>query len=88
MRIEHGDGEAISSVILFLSRGEAAELRDALEELVEHFDERHWHAHVMDEECATEIAVAADPEADRAHPYDGSTWQHDMATPRTPDEPG
>ena len=88
MRIERGDGEAISSVDLFLSRDEAAELRDALNQLLASFGEPHWHAHVADWDYTTEITVVADHEADEAHPPRGGTWQHGMATPRKPDEPG
>lgn len=48
---------------LVLTRPEAAELRDALDDLIGHFDRSEttaWHAHVSSIDCQTEINVSAE----------------------------
>ncbi len=58
MRIE-GDGFCVHALMLFLTRAEAAELRDTLADLLDHFDEPGWHGHVASADYQTEITVAA-----------------------------
>lgn len=46
-----------------LTRAEAAELRDALVDLIQHFDRSEtaaWHAHVSSSDFQTEINVSAE----------------------------
>ena len=64
VRIETSPGSSISNVYLFLTRAEAKELRDALNDLLHHDDEK-WHSHVSSEDYQTEIAVAWDSATDR-----------------------
>jgi hypothetical protein len=55
-----GDGSAVHDLLIFLSRPEASELRDAINELLENFDDASWHAHVSSADYQTEITVAPD----------------------------
>jgi hypothetical protein len=54
----HGDGTSISDLLIYLSKTEAAELRDALTGLLENFDDPGWHAHVSTPDSLTEVTVA------------------------------
>jgi hypothetical protein len=56
-RIENGDRLPLSSVYLWLTDGEAAELRDVLTDLLATSSEG-WHAHVPSADYATEMTVA------------------------------
>jgi hypothetical protein len=58
VRIE-GDGSGVHDLMLFLTRSEAAELRDTLADLLDHFEEPGWHGHVSSADYQTEITVAA-----------------------------
>ncbi|MCC5950729.1 MAG: hypothetical protein JJU45_01405 [Acidimicrobiia bacterium] len=82
MRIELTNDREVNNVYLFLSRAEIAELVGALEELMEHFEENGWHAHVSSHDYQREITVAADSEGDLAQPWDGGSFTHSMATPK------
>ncbi len=45
------------------TRAEAAQLRDALDDLIEHFDRSEttaWHAHVSSSDFQTEVNVTAE----------------------------
>jgi hypothetical protein len=57
MRID-GNGAPIQDLLIFLTRPEVGELRDALDALLEHFDEPGWHAHVSSPDYQVEITVA------------------------------
>ena len=57
MRI-HADGTEAANLLLYLTRPEAAELRDALNDLLDHFDEAGWHAHVSNIDEQVEVTVA------------------------------
>src|SRR3954471_9958512 len=53
-----GDGAPVSNLSVFLSRAEAAELRDGLDELLQHFGESGRHAHISSPDYQTEITIA------------------------------
>lgn len=54
------------SLLVFLTRSEAAELRDAAEQLLQNFQEPGWHAHVASPDFQTEMTLAPDiPQARR-----------------------
>lgn len=55
------DPAAVSDVALQLTREEARDLVHALDDLLEHFDEPGWHAHVYSADYQTEVSVSADP---------------------------
>lgn len=55
-----GDGQDLSELLMHLSPGEAAELRDALVDLLENYDSPGWHAHISNPDYQREITVAAD----------------------------
>lgn len=60
---EVDDGGQLWRVTLALTRTEAAELRDALDDLVGRFDRAEtaaWHAHVSSSDFQTEINVVAE----------------------------
>lgn len=59
MRIESSPGESLRAVYLWLTDREAAELRDALTDLLAGRD-ADWHAHVSSSDFQTEISVARD----------------------------
>jgi hypothetical protein len=61
MRIED-DGRTLSDLLVFLTRAEAAELRDAAVSLLENFDDPRWHVHVSNADYQIEITIA--PEVD------------------------
>jgi hypothetical protein len=63
MRIVRGETE-LGEVLLHLTRAEAAELRDAAEAVLRHFDEPGYHAHVSSADYQTELTLA--PEAESA----------------------
>jgi hypothetical protein len=46
MRIEKTDGTSLSSVAVALTRGEAAERRDAVTDLLARFNDPDFHVHV------------------------------------------
>lgn len=54
------DDHVADAVVLLLTKTEAAELRDALDDLLQRFDEPGWHAHVSSADYLTEITVAPD----------------------------
>ena len=57
------DDGRLRQVILGLTRAEAAELRDALNDLIERFDRSEtdaWHTHVSSSDFQTEITVWAE----------------------------
>ncbi len=57
MRME-ADGKVVSDVLLFLTKTEAAELRDGIEALLANFDASGWHAHVSSPDFQIELTVA------------------------------
>jgi hypothetical protein len=57
MRIMRG-ADFLGEVLLYLTRDEAAELRDAADAVLEHFDEPGYHAHVSSADYQTEMTVA------------------------------
>jgi len=60
---EVADDGLLWRVSLALTRAEAAELRDALNDLIGHFDRSEtaaWHAHVSSSDSQTEINVSAE----------------------------
>jgi len=57
MRIEGSPGVALSSAFLWLTAAEAAELRDALTDMLA-TDQTDWHAHVSSADYQTELTVA------------------------------
>jgi hypothetical protein len=59
MRLEAA-GDRVQDVVAFLTREEAAELRDACDELIRHFDEPGRHVHVSASDYQTEITIGAD----------------------------
>jgi len=59
MRLD-ADGQSVRRVVLFLSRSEAAELRDDLEHLLENYDSPDWHAHISSPDYQTEITIASE----------------------------
>lgn len=63
MKITQGES-SLSEVLIYLTRTEAAELRDAAEAVLEHFDEPGYHAHVSSGDYQIEVTVA--PEVDSA----------------------
>lgn len=60
-RIEGSPGEALETVYLWLTRSEAADLRDALNDLLTDVGES-WHAHVSSADYQTEVTIALDQE--------------------------
>jgi hypothetical protein len=60
VRIESGrPGSQIPEVVLFLTRSEAQELKDTLEEMLrQEAPDRRWHGHVPSSDYASEITVA------------------------------
>lgn len=61
MRIESDPGTVIPSVHVWLSRGEAAELRDRLTEMLASEDPPGaWHAHVASADFRSELSVSAE----------------------------
>jgi hypothetical protein len=57
------DDGTLGTVTLHLTRAEATELRDALDDLVGRFDRSEtsaWHAHVPSSDFKTEINVVAE----------------------------
>lgn len=59
MRIESRPGEPLRAVYLWLTDSEAAELRDALNDLLGE-PGPGWHAHVSSSDFQAEISVARD----------------------------
>lgn len=57
MRIEGSPGSRLTSAFLWLTPAEAAELRDALNELLV-ADQTDWHAHVSSADYQTELTIA------------------------------
>ena len=60
---EVGDDGTLGRVTLKLTRAEAAELRDAVNDLVGRFDRSEtsaWHAHVSSSDFQTEISIVAE----------------------------
>lgn len=63
MRIEKTDGTSLDSVVVALTRGEAAELRDAMTDLLARFNEPDFHAHVSSTDYQTELTLTSAPDA-------------------------
>lgn len=63
MRIERTDGGLLDSVVIALTRSEAVELRDAVTDLLAHFDDPDFHVHVSSADFQTEFTLAARPDA-------------------------
>jgi hypothetical protein len=59
MRIEGKPGEPLSTAYLWLTRDEAQELRDAINDLLSGSD-ADWHAHISSADYQAEITVALD----------------------------
>jgi hypothetical protein len=59
MRIEGTPGEPLSTAYLWLNRDEAAEVRDAMDELLTEGD-ADWQAHISSADYKVEITVALD----------------------------
>jgi hypothetical protein len=57
MRIE-ANGAPASEVLLYLTRDEATELRDAAEALLRDFDQPGYHAHVSSADYQVELTIA------------------------------
>jgi hypothetical protein len=55
-----GNGSPVQDLLIFLSRPEASELRDAIDALLENVNDAGWHAHVSSADYQTEITVAPD----------------------------
>lgn len=55
-----GNGSPVEDLLIFLSRPEASELRDAIDALLENFDDAGWHGHVSSADYQTEITIAPD----------------------------
>jgi hypothetical protein len=54
-----GDAE-LFEVLVYLTRDEAAELRDAAEALLQNFEEAGYHAHVSSGDYQIEMTLAPD----------------------------
>lgn len=63
MKIMRGE-TLLGDVLIYVTRAEAAELRDAAEAVLEHFDEPGYHAHVSSGDFQIEVTVA--PEVENA----------------------
>ncbi len=61
MRIQRGD-DVLGEVVIFLSRAEARELRDAAEDVLEHFEEDGYHAHISSADYQVEVTLAPERE--------------------------
>jgi hypothetical protein len=59
MRIERPPPNTLPSAFLWLTAGEASELRDALNDLLA-TDQVDWHAHVSSADYETELNIARD----------------------------
>jgi hypothetical protein len=59
MRIEGNPGEQLDRAYFWLTRAEAAELRDALGEMLAGVD-ASWHAHVSSADYQREITISLD----------------------------
>ncbi len=59
MRIEGEPGQRLPAVYLWLTRHEAVELRDALNQMLTEGGP-DWHAHVSAKDYQTEITIALD----------------------------
>lgn len=59
VRIVRGDVE-LFAVVVYLTRAEAAELRDAAEAVLSEFDVPGYHAHISSNDYQTEITLAPD----------------------------
>ena len=60
MRIQRG-GSDLGEVLVFLTRAEAGELRDAAEAVLEHFDEPGYHVHVSSADYQVEMTITPEP---------------------------
>lgn len=63
MRIDAG-AHPVDSVTIFLTRAEASELRDALDDLLGLEPGQPWHAHVSSADYLTEVTIAAHEDAE------------------------
>jgi hypothetical protein len=59
VRIE-ADSKQLSHVVVFLTKAEAAELRDGVEDLLVRFHEKEWHVHVASADYQVELILAPD----------------------------
>ena len=53
------DGSEVSNVVLWLSKSKVTELRGALADLLDRFEEPGFHAHVASKDYQTEVTIAA-----------------------------
>jgi len=60
VRIENGDRLPLSRVYLWLTDAEAAEMRDALNDLLSAKLSEGWHTHVASSDFAVELTLASD----------------------------
>lgn len=60
MRIEGDPGEQLQRAYLWLSRAEAAELRDALVDMLGADVDASWHAHISSDDYKREITISLD----------------------------
>jgi hypothetical protein len=65
MRIEGTPGQTLPSAYLWLTRAEAVELRDALDQMLADGDST-WHAHIASADYQTEVTVTLDLQASPA----------------------
>jgi hypothetical protein len=62
MRIEKTNGTSLDSVVVALTRGEAAELRDAVTDLLARFNDPDFHIHVSSADYQTELTLTSAPD--------------------------
>jgi hypothetical protein len=60
VRIENGDRLPLSHVYLWMTDAEAAEMHDALNDLLSATLSEGWHAHVASSDFAVELTLARD----------------------------
>jgi hypothetical protein len=58
MRIECTPGESTPTAFLWMTRAEAAELRDALDGMLSGPVDPSWHAHVSSGDYGSELTIA------------------------------
>ena len=60
---DHARRNQLGEALLFLTRAEVAELRDAAEAVLTHFDEPGYHAHVSSADYQIELTLAPEVES-------------------------
>ncbi len=71
MRIEGMPGQQLPTAYLWLSRSEAAELRDALNDMLEKGEDPSWHTHIPAADFASEVTLSWEVEAATPSALDG-----------------